>query len=273
MSQLSTNYQQATNTYSTTWAEPGINCETCHGPSESHNRLARATPAGQPMADPSIISTKTMTMQQRNDLCLSCHAKAHPLTSTFPPGKRFFDHFDPITLEDNDYYPDGRDLGENYTFTSWKMSPCVKSGKLDCMHCHTSSGRYRFKHGNFNNSCMPRLMEKLKKLEEHTRHLAESVGSRCVSCHMPMTTFARMNRSVHSMLPPAPSAHCLWFTQCLQSLPSAAGFRLGRCSGTKMADPRFPGAVIAAGIACRCRQAPGLDKAARDALLPDKLWT
>jgi len=206
VSQLSTNYQQESDTYHTTWAEPGINCETCHGPSESHNRLARATPAGQPMADPSIISTNTMTKQQRNDLCLSCHAKAHPLTSSFPPGERFFDHFDPITLEDNDYYPDGRDLGENYTFTSWSMSPCVKSGKIDCMHCHTSSGRYRFKNENFNNACMPCHSEKLKNLQEHTHHPAESVGSRCVSCHMPMTTFARMSRSDHSMLPPTPSA-------------------------------------------------------------------
>ena len=41
-------------------------------------------------------------------------------------------------------YPDGRDLGENYTYTSWLMSPCAKSGKLDCNHCHTPSGRMRF---------------------------------------------------------------------------------------------------------------------------------
>ena len=30
--------------------------------------------------------------------------------------------------------------------------------------------------------------------------------TKCVSCHMPMTDFARMNRSDHSMLPPAPAA-------------------------------------------------------------------
>ena len=33
VSQLSKNYDLAADSYHTTWAEPGINCETCHGPS------------------------------------------------------------------------------------------------------------------------------------------------------------------------------------------------------------------------------------------------
>jgi tetratricopeptide (TPR) repeat protein len=41
---------------------------------------------------------------------------------------------------------------------------------------------------------------------EHTHHEAGGAGSKCVSCHMPMTAFARMNRSDHSMRPPAPAA-------------------------------------------------------------------
>ena len=49
VSQLSTNYDLKTDTYHTTWAEPGINCETCHGPAEEHNKIAQATPKGQPL--------------------------------------------------------------------------------------------------------------------------------------------------------------------------------------------------------------------------------
>ncbi len=67
-----------------------------------------------------------------------------PLGTPFTPGDGFFDHFDLLTLEHADFYPDGRDLGENYTYTSWRMSRCVQSGGLDCRHCHTSSGRYNF---------------------------------------------------------------------------------------------------------------------------------
>ncbi|HET6363505.1 MAG TPA: tetratricopeptide repeat protein, partial [Nitrospirota bacterium] len=84
--------------------------------------------------------------------------------------------------------------------------PCAKSGKIDCMHCHTSSGRYRFKKENFNNACLPCHEDKVKDPAAHTHHPAESEGSKCISCHMPMTAFARMNRSDHSMLPPTPAA-------------------------------------------------------------------
>ena len=206
VSQLSTNYNSKTDTYHTTWTEPGINCETCHGPSAEHNKIVKATPKGWPLPELRIISTKTMTKQQRNDLCSSCHAKASPLTLEYRPEERFFDHFDLVTLEDPDYYPDGRDLGENYTYTSWSMSPCAKSGQIDCMHCHTSSGRYRFKKEKFNDACMPCHADKVSSPTEHTHHPAESEGSKCISCHMPMTSFARMNRSDHSMLPPVPTA-------------------------------------------------------------------
>jgi len=206
VSQLSTNYDQKTDTYHTTWIEPGINCETCHGSSVEHNKIAKATPKGQPLQELRIIRTKTMTKVQRNDLCSSCHAKASPLTLEYKPEERFYDHFDLMTLEDLDYYADGRDLGENYTLTSWSMSPCYKSGQIDCMHCHTSSGRYRFKREKFNNACLPCHEDKVKDPAIHTHHPATSEGSKCISCHMPMTDFARMNRSDHSMLPPTPAA-------------------------------------------------------------------
>jgi len=206
VSQLSTNYDPKTDTYHTTWTEPGINCETCHGSAIEHNRIAKATPKGEPLPEFGIIRTKTMTKEQRNDLCSSCHAKASPLTIEYKPGERFFDHFDLATLEDPDFYPDGRDLGENYTLTSWHMSPCAKAGKIDCMHCHTSSGRYRFKKEKFNDACMPCHEDKVRNPTTHSHHPAESAASKCISCHMPMTAFARMNRSDHSMLPPAPSA-------------------------------------------------------------------
>jgi len=87
------------------------------------------------------------------------------------------------------------------------MSPCLKSGKLHCITCHTSSGRYRFKADDkANDACLPCHAEKVQNAASHTHHEAGSTGNQCVSCHMPTTSFARMNRTDHSMLPPAPSA-------------------------------------------------------------------
>ena len=58
VSQFSSNYDLSTDTYRTTWAEAGINCETCHGPSKEHNEVMEAAPKGQVPPDLKIISVK-----------------------------------------------------------------------------------------------------------------------------------------------------------------------------------------------------------------------
>ncbi len=206
VSQIAKNYDPATDSYRTTWTEPGINCESCHGPAAEHVGLMKSLPSGQKPADPRIIVTRRLTPDQMNDLCATCHAKAPALTGSFRPGDRFFDHYDLATLENADFYPDGRDLGENYTFTSWLMSPCLASGRLDCNKCHTPSGRMRLVGDRVNEACLPCHADQVKSVAEHSHHPAGSPGSRCFDCHMPKTTFALMARSDHSMRPPAPAA-------------------------------------------------------------------
>ncbi len=206
VSQLSTNYDLKSDSYDTTWAEPGINCETCHGPGGEHARVCREAPEGTVPDDLKIIQTSVFTAEQMNDLCATCHAKMSPLTNTFMPGDRFFDHFYVHTFEHRDYYPDGRDLGENFTHTLWLMSPCAVSGELDCNYCHTSSGRNRHTGEEADNACRPCHDQYVNDPAAHSFHLAESPGSRCVGCHMPSTFFAKMERHDHSMLPPTPAA-------------------------------------------------------------------
>ena len=205
VSQLATNYEPATDSYRTVWAEPGVSCETCHGPAGEHVKAFEGLAPGVKPKDRKIVSVKGLSKQQRSDLCASCHAKAGPLWTAFRPGDPFVDHFDLTTLENPDYYPDGRDLGENYTLTSWRMSPCAQSGQIDCVHCHTSSGRYKFE-DRPNDACLPCHAERVSNAAGHTHHAGAGPGTRCTDCHMPMTEFARMRRSDHSMRPPSPAA-------------------------------------------------------------------
>ncbi len=206
VSQLSMNYDLKTDTYQTTWAEPGINCETCHGPGEEHIQVCKEAPKGTVPEDlKTIRGGRSFTVEQNNAACAPCHAQMTPLTTSFMPGERFFDHYDLATLEDPDFYPDGRDLGENYTYTLWLLSPCVKSGQFSCLHCHTSSGRYRHR-DKPNKSCMPCHQERVETATDHTHHPPDTPGNNCISCHMPLSEFARMRRSDHSMLPPTPAA-------------------------------------------------------------------
>ncbi len=207
VSQFTRNYDRKTDTYNSVWREPGINCEACHGSAVEHVRVCRKAAKGKPPEDLKIAVIRSPKYSRKiaGDACAVCHAKATPLTVSFRPGDDFFDHFDVGLLDLPDYYPDGRDLGENYTYTQWLMSPCAKSGQMDCMHCHTSSGRFRFTDDTKNNACMPCHAENVKNASAHSHHPEGSAGSQCISCHMPKTEFARMRRSDHSMLPPTPA--------------------------------------------------------------------
>lgn len=207
VSQLSTNFDLVTDTYNTTWAEPGINCETCHGPAAEHARVCKEAGPGEPPQDLKIFTvsqSRGFSADRVNDSCAPCHARMMPIAAFFQPGERFFDHYDLTTLEHPDFYPDGRDLGENYTYTLWRMSPCLQDSTFDCLHCHTSSGRFRFQ-DEPNRSCLPCHAERVANPTEHTHHTADSTGSICINCHMPKTEFANMVRSDHSLLPPTPA--------------------------------------------------------------------
>ena len=110
----------------TTWLEPGINCEVCHGPRPSMSDLPRR--AQEESRPPTCASSAAEPDRRQNNATAAVPRQDGPHHRRLPPGGLCFDHFDLVTLESADYHPDGRDIGENYTMTSWLMSPCAKAG-------------------------------------------------------------------------------------------------------------------------------------------------
>ncbi len=204
---LSMNYDPKRHTYHNVWESPGVGCESCHGQLGGHERMMMGTPRGQTPTDSGIFAWKNHTTEQKSDTCATCHAKTVPLTKTYGAAQRFFDHFNLITLEDPDFYPDGRIRGENRTYTTFRMSPCFKSGKLSCDMCHEAGGGYRYHDAALANAaCLPCHEKYVQGSAAHTHHEEGSAGSRCVSCHMPAIEAGRLKCTDHSMLPPAPGA-------------------------------------------------------------------
>lgn len=206
ISQLRKNYDPETDSYSTTWTEPGINCEVCHGPAETHIKVAEEAEAkGVELTDLKLLTFHgDLDATQRDATCAPCHAKMTPLTRDFTPGELFFNHYDLTSYEDPDFHPDGRDLGENYTQTGWLANPCANSGQLECIHCHTSSGRFRFANEP-NKACLPCHEKRVDNILTHSHHAATN-NVTCIDCHMPKTAQAHMHRSDHTFRPPSPAA-------------------------------------------------------------------
>lgn len=208
VSQLEKNYNPEDDSYTTTWKEQGINCETCHGPAEAHVKAAEEAAArGEELKSDDLKLLRfheDLTQAQRDSTCGPCHAKGTVLTRDFTPGELFFDHYDLASYEDRDFWPDGRDLGENYTQTGWMANQCAISGELECIHCHTSSGRFRFKDEPVK-ACLPCHESRVKNMDKHSHHAAET-GVSCIDCHMPTTAQAFMSRSDHTFRPPSPAA-------------------------------------------------------------------
>ncbi len=75
----------------------------------------------------------------------------------------------------------------------------------------------RFVGEKSNQACLPCHEERVQHSAEHSHHPAGSTGDQCIACHMPMTRFAAMGRSDHSMRPPTPAT-----TIAFQS-PNACG--------------------------------------------------
>ncbi len=112
------------------------------------------------------------------------------------------------------------------------MSPCVKGGKLHCVNCHTSSGRYRFKKEKVNNACLPCHEERVKNVAAHSHHPAESEGEQV---HLLPHADDRIRphaaqRPLHAAAD-AGRDHRLPVPQRLQRLPRGQGCRLGRQTG------------------------------------------
>jgi len=205
VSQLETNFDLTTDSYQSNWNEAGINCETCHGPSGDHVRIFRNAKEGEVQKELGLISTTVFTPDQHNWSCAPCHAKMRPITAGYMPGEKYFDNYDLTVLNNTDFYADGRDLGENYTYTGWMMNECNANGQFHCVMCHTSSGRDRFKN-NPNDACKSCHAERVADVVAHSGHQAGSAGAVCINCHMPKTMFGNMNRSDHSFRPPMPEA-------------------------------------------------------------------
>jgi tetratricopeptide (TPR) repeat protein len=208
---LRQNYNQARDTYETTMIEPGVGCESCHGPLKDHIDWQRRYGKGGGK-DPAVLR---MNPKQMMDACGVCHSRRSDLTGNFTPGDSFFDHQDLTIVDESDgYLPDGQVHDEDYEFASFLSSRMHTNG-VTCMDCHQPHSAKTILPGNLlclrcHNGSRPKTpvidpsTHSFHKAPSPGENLKES-GGECVNCHMPQTLYMqRQWRHDHGFTIPDP---------------------------------------------------------------------
>lgn len=175
-----------------TFAEPGVNCEMCHGPSAEHAAGARPN-----------FSFRTLDARSYVDICGQCHRQSS-IFREGSNGERNYSGSAPdftlrararpyIEFSRKAFYKDGRFRETTFIVEAFERSACFRKGGAHCGHCH-----------NPHPADAPANLKSLKYVDQpdrmcvqchanfggrkHTRHAAGSEGAQCVACHMPKIT-------------------------------------------------------------------------------------
>ena len=217
-------YDSASDTFSTSWSDIDVGCESCHGPGKQHLVWAKSSDELKSkdldmglaflLRDRKYISwtmnpeTGTATRSQSAtdnreiSLCAACHSRRGILQTGIESDPSFLDHYRPALLTGALYHADGQILDEVYVWGSFVQSKMYAAG-VSCSDCHEPhSLDLRAEQDRVCARC--HLPSKFASTQHH-RHPPGSKGSNCLDCHMPETTYMVVDpRRDHSIRIPRP---------------------------------------------------------------------
>jgi predicted CXXCH cytochrome family protein len=228
---LQKNYDVASGTYHTTFAEIDVSCEACHGPGSLHVELAQATSLfWDRQRGYALAQLKDASNVPEVQACAPCHSRRRVVTGGYTAGCNYYDYFANEALTPAAYHADGQILDEVYEFTSFLESK-MYGKNIRCTDCHDPHTARLKKEGNaVCTSCHQHPAGKYDG-EIHHRHAMGTKGAQCVECHMPQTTYMDVDpRRDHSLRVPRPDLSVKLGT------PNA-------CTGCHLRDLMLPGAA------------------------------
>lgn len=154
------------------WAQPGVGCESCHGPGSTHAASGDKT---------KITIPASLPKDRQAMICGQCHSKGTDLTKAlaFPTKFRPGDDLSKVFI---DAKPTTR--GQNQQYSEMQGSKHLAAGVV-CMTCHEPHGAgatapFQLRKAT-NELCTG--CHKDKDMKAHAPNAPE--GATCATCHMP----------------------------------------------------------------------------------------
>jgi len=204
-------FDLASHTYASTF-DPAIGCEACHGPGGPHVAARQDPDPAVQALDPGLFDLTELSQRRAIDVCASCHARKRIYQEGFKPGERAEDYFVPDVWGDPGlFHVDGRSSeATTYNYVEFLQSACVRRSteRLDCNGgCHVPHAARASEPPSVaesNRPCARCHPGYGADPSPHTFHAADSEGSRCIGCHMPLADQMGMKLRDHTISVPLP---------------------------------------------------------------------
>ena len=205
-----------------TWIEPGVGCETCHGPGADH--VASTGDRNK------IVNPAELQFQDQVSVCAQCHSRGEDPSGKFPfpvgyrPGgpAEFHETFI-FSTDENNFWPDGTAKRHHMQYQDWRQS--VHRDSVGCIFCHTSHSKGETDHQTRmvdNDRCVI-CHEGNRDLANHIPFMTSMLETvNCTDCHMPQVSILLLTDfqiQSHTFRPPDPALSIAYGGQ--EQMPNA----------------------------------------------------
>ena len=178
--------------------EWNVGCEKCHGAGGAHLKNP---------VNATIVNPAKLDSVRADDVCIQCHSQGKPRQIPieggyydwpvgFQPGQRLSDVWrleeHHLGKETFTHWPDGTAHKNRMQGNDYVKSQMYVKG-VTCYACHDVHGtdyeaEVRLPENQVCTQCHSDRLQPGPRgsLEHHTQHKADSEGSKCVACHMPL---------------------------------------------------------------------------------------